>query len=156
MIAAILGRGLAFAALWWVLTEGRTDGWLLGAIGVMAALAASLVMVPPRGRGFSPLGLVGFLGFFLRQSLVGGVQVAWLALRPRSRLAPAVLELPLTLPPGAPRVLLVATLSLMPGTFSIWFHDDRLRLHVLDGSAPVEAETRALEGHIARLFGVRP
>jgi len=55
---------------------------------------------------------------------------------------------------GAPRILLTYTLSLMPGTLGVELCDDRLRLHVLHQDLPVVEEARALERHIAALFGV--
>lgn len=38
----VFWRTLAFALVWWVLTEGRTGGWAVGAIFVTIALAVSL------------------------------------------------------------------------------------------------------------------
>ena len=50
-------------------------------------------------------------------------------------------------------MLLVNTLSLMPGTLGVDISDTTLRLHVLDDRLPVLADARALEAAIARLFG---
>lgn len=57
------------------------------------------------------------------------------AFRPRLNLAPALLELPITLPEGIARVLLVNTLNLLPGTLSVGLEGNRLRLPVLDALA---------------------
>ena len=149
---AVLGRGALFAALWWVLAGGRADSWGVGGVSVILALAASLVLMPPAKGRFSPLGLAAFVGFFLVQSVKGGIQVAAMALRPQLDLAPVLLEVPITLPPGPARVLLINTLSLLPGTLSMRLDHDLLRLHVLDARLPIEAEVRAAEAHISRLL----
>ncbi len=154
-LGAFLVRGLAFALLWWVLADGRTDAWGLGAVGAVAAAAASLRLLPPVRRRIGIAALVRFLAFFLWNSLRGGLQVAVMALRRRPGLRPAILEISLALPPGAPRLLLVNAITLMPGSLGARLSDDgRLRVHVLDARLPVAAELRALEVHIARLFGV--
>jgi multicomponent Na+:H+ antiporter subunit E len=153
MIRAIIARALAYALVWWALTGGRADNWGLGLAAVVLAVAASLVLSPPGPGRFSGAGLAAFAGFFLIQSVRGGVQVAAMALRPRLDLAPAILELPLGLPPGPARVWLVATLTLLPGTLGVGIAGDRLRLHVLDRRRPIEAEVRAAEARIARMLG---
>ena len=154
MMRTVVLRALLFAWLWWVLAEGRREAWWLGAAGVAAATWASLVLAPPGRRRLSLPGLARFLGFFLLNSLRGGAQVALLALRPGPGFRPAMLEWPLSLPAGAPRVLMLNTLGLMPGTLGVRLDGARLKLHVLDARLPVAEEVRVLEAHIARLFGV--
>lgn len=154
MIRALGLRALLFACLWWILTEGRSDGWLLGGIAVIAGTWTSVALWPLPTHGMSLTALPGFLAFFLANSIRGGWQVALMALHGRKALQPAFLELPLNLPAGAPRILLVNVLGLMPGTVGIELTDDRLRLHVLHQDLPVVAEARALERRIAALFGV--
>lgn len=147
----ILRRAFVFALVWLMLTEGRADGLVLGAIAVAAAAWASLWLLPSTGLRLA--GLPGFLAFFVWNSLRGGVQVATMAWRGRTALRPTLLELTLALPPGPARVLMAGTLGLMPGTLAVALDGERLRLHVLDARLPVAAEARALEACIARLFG---
>ncbi|MDP1652753.1 MAG: Na+/H+ antiporter subunit E [Rhodocyclaceae bacterium] len=154
--AAVLRRAPILAFLWWVLAEGRLEAWGLGAIAVAVATCASLHLLPPSRRSFAIGGFLGFAGFFLWNSLRGGAQVAWMALRLRPGLRPVLLELELALPAGTPRVLMLNTLGLMPGTLGVSLDGERLKLHVLDERLPVAAQARALEAHIARLFGVAP
>jgi multicomponent Na+:H+ antiporter subunit E len=153
---AILFRGAAFALVWWVLAEGRADSWGVGAVSVAAALAASLRLAPPGTGRLSPAGLLGFAGFFLVQSFKGGLQVAARAFRSRMDLAPALVDVPVTLPEDLPRVLLVNTLNLLPGTVCVRLEGDRLLLHVLDARLPVAEEVRETEARIARMLGVVP
>jgi len=154
--ASLARRAGLFALLWWILAEGRLDAWWLGALGVAAATWASLRLTPSGTLNVRVLPLLRFLAFFVWHSLRGGTQVAFMALRPRPALAPALLELELTLPPGTPRVLMLNTLGLMPGTLGVRLDGALLRLHVLDARLPVEREARALEAHIARVFGAAP
>lgn len=153
MIRTLALSGLLFAGLWWILAEGRNDGWLLGGTAVAAATWARIRLRPPAAPGIRPAGVPGFLAFFLWNSIRGGLQVAGMALRGRAALQPGFIDLPVTLPPGAPRVLLVCVLGLMPGTVGVDLDDANLRLHVLDERLPVVAEARALEASIAALFG---
>lgn len=150
---AILSRAAVFVALWWVLAEGSHDGWMPGMVATVLATWASVVMLPPGKLSISPSGLFYFLGFFLWNSIRGGVQVAWMALRGRDSLQPGLLEVAVTLPPGGAQVLLVNTLGLMPGTAGVEMAEEKLLIHVLDERLPILAETRALEAIIGRLFG---
>jgi multicomponent Na+:H+ antiporter subunit E len=146
-------RALLFCGLWWILAEGRRDGWLLGGAAVAASTWASIKLLPPGDQPLRLAGLIGFLGYFLWNSLRGGIQVAGMALRGRLALQPGIIELPVTLPEGAARILLVNALCLMPGTLSVDLDDTRLLLHVLDERQQVAAATRALQAAIAGLFG---
>ncbi|KAF0103380.1 MAG: multicomponent Na+:H+ antiporter subunit E [bacterium] len=153
-LSATLWRGGAFALIWWILAEGRADSWGIGAVTVALATTASLRLAPPgQGRVSFP-GLLGFAAFFLVQSAWGGAQVAARAFRSRMDLAPALVDLPVTLPAGMARILLLNTLNLMPGTVSVELRGNRLCLHVLDHRLPVAEEVRQTEAHIARMLRV--
>ncbi|MDO9050551.1 MAG: Na+/H+ antiporter subunit E [Methylotenera sp.] len=155
-IRSVLWRSVLFTALWWVLVEGRTDGWGMGGISVILSLAASLYLMPPTKVSFSSLGCAVFFSFFLIQSVKGGFQVAIMALRPRLKLAPVIMDLPITLPPGMARVVLANTLSLLPGTLSVRIHGDQLRLHILNRHLPIMQELRATEAAIAHIWKKTP
>lgn len=152
MSQAILLRVAAVALLWWILSEGRHDGWGLGAVAILGAVWTSIRLMPPGARRIRLAGLPGFLRFFLWNSIRGGAQVAGMALRGRAALQPGMIELAVTLPPDGTRILLVNTLGLMPGTLGVELDDTTLRLHVLDERLPVAAEARSLEAAIAALF----
>lgn len=153
---AILQRSLMFALFWWVMAEGATDSWWVGMVSITLAVAASLYFWPPGQNRLSIAGLLAFMGFFLVQSVVGGVQIAAIALRPRLTIAPAILELHLSLPPGLARVVLINTLNLLPGTFGMRIDRDTLYLHVLDERWPIAEKVREAEVHIARMLKVAP
>lgn len=154
-VRAVIWRSVLFAGLWWVLTDGRSDSWGVGSVSIVAAVILSLRLLPPVSTYVSRIGLLRFLGFFFYQSLRGGVQVAWFALRPRPGLRPGIHDIALQLPDGISRVLLANTQSLLPGTLSVELHGNRLCLHVLDNEAPTEAEVRHAEKHIAHMLGLQ-
>jgi multicomponent Na+:H+ antiporter subunit E len=142
------------AVAWWSASEGRSGSWGVGApVVLLAAWVAAWVLPWPR-RWVSPLGLAGFLGWFVRSSVRGGLDVAWRALAPSMPLAPGFVELRTTLPEGAGRVLLADLMSLLPGTLTVEVTDDVLLLHGLEVGPAVEADFRELESRIARLLGV--
>ena len=149
---AALSHAAVFAALWVVLTGGAADTWLVGAASVIAATAASQGLWHRRTGWWSPLALLRFSLYFLRESLRGGVDVARRALHPAMPLQPGLVVLRSRLPSGPAEVFLINTLSLMPGTLGVELRGTVLTLHALDERAPVVAETRALEELVAAIF----
>lgn len=152
---AFLWRSALYTGLWWALAGGRADSWGVGAVSILAAVILSLRLLPPVPTYVSRIGLLRFMVFFFDQSLRGGIQVAWFALRPRMGLRPGIHEIPLRLPEGIGRVLLTNTLSLLPGTLSVGLDGNRLCLHVLDAAAPTEVEVRRTETRVAHMLGLK-
>ena len=147
-------RFVTLALLWLALTEGDLDTWWLGALAVVIATLASLALLPPAGRSWSPVSVVRFAGFFLWKSLVGGIDVALRALRPNMDLDPALVEYTTRLPGGLPRVLFANTISLLPGTLSAEVRDRQLLVHTLATAPSLQDELRNTEEMVARAFGV--
>lgn len=154
-VRAVLWRSALFALLWWALTDGRADSWGVGAVSILAAVILSLRLLPPVPTYVSRIGLLRFVIFFFDQSLRGGIQVAWFALRPRLALRPGIHEILLRMPEGIGRVLLTNTLSLLPGTLSVGLEGNCLCLHVLDEQAQAEAEVRRAEIRVAHMLGLQ-
>ncbi|MGF1470651.1 MAG: Na+/H+ antiporter subunit E [Rubrobacteraceae bacterium] len=147
-------RFITLALLWLALTEGDLGTWWLGFLAAGAATLSSLVLLPPAERPWSPIGVIRFVGFFLRQSLLGGVDVALRALKPGINLDPGLVEYTTRLPPGLPRVLFANTISLLPGTLSAEIRDRQLLVHTLATSPGLREELRSAEEVVAGLFGV--
>jgi multicomponent Na+:H+ antiporter subunit E len=148
-------RSILLVLLWGILTDGQPDSWIVGLVSVVIALTASLILLPSSLHGFSLTGLASFLVFFLGQSLKGGIQVALIALRPRLDLHPVVQLIHPRLPKGISRIILVATLNLLPGSLCISLSSENIRLHILDGRRSVEPEVRNVELHIACMLGLK-
>lgn len=148
-------RATGFALLWLLLTGEDTASWFIGLPTVAAATIASLLLQPVVGWKLNFHGLARFLPFFLWGSLRGSIDVAKRALHPQLPLAPLLVDYELRLPPGAWRVFLVNTVSLLPGTLSAELQGDCLTVHALDGSQEsVTEKLQILEARIAGLFGL--
>jgi multicomponent Na+:H+ antiporter subunit E len=147
-------RAAALALLWLALTGGDLGTWWLGALAVAAATLASLVLLPPATRFWSPLGTILFIGFFLRQSLVAGVDVARRSFSRGPDLDPAFIEYKLRLPDAAARVFFSNTISLLPGTLGTELRGRELRVHTLAVKEDLREELRYTEEMIARMFAV--
>jgi multicomponent Na+:H+ antiporter subunit E len=150
---SIATRLSGFGLIWWVLSGGRADGLWLGLLAISAATWASLRLAPPEARAFRLAAVPAFAGYFVWHSVRGGWQVARLAWLGRKSLQPALVELPLALPPGAAQHLMTAALGLMPGSVAVDLVNGRLRMHVLDARQPVVDDVRQLERRVAALFG---
>lgn len=131
-------RGLALALVWVALAGVDAEYAVYGAISVAAATAMSLALVPPtpaRPRTW-PRRLGAGLGlglWFVRQSVVGGIDVARRVLRRRPDIAPAVVVAPFALPSGHARELALTLMNVMPGTMvqRVRADEDAVELHTL-------------------------
>ena len=148
-------RAAGFALLWLMLNGDDATSWFIGLPTVAAATIASLLLQPVAGWRLKWRGLARFLPFFLWESLRGSIDVSRRALHPQLPLAPLLVEYQLRLPPGAWRVFLANTVSLLPGTLSAELQGDCLTVHALDGrQESVTEKLRTLEARIADLFGL--
>ncbi|MCF6346556.1 MAG: Na+/H+ antiporter subunit E [Thiomicrorhabdus sp.] len=148
----ILTRGILFSLIWWALTNGDLSSWVMGGPAVVLALIVSMLLIPPTSLVWSAG--VKFVLFFMIRSLMGGIDVAWRAFHPRLPIEPDLIEYPLQLPPGVAQVVMVNTVSLLPGTLSAELNDSVLKVHVLDGRSDVKSELMVVEKHVRRLFGL--
>lgn len=148
----LASRLAAFAVLWWVLVDGAAGSWVVGAPAVLFAAVVSTVLMPAAPLAW--FGLLRFLPFFFTRSLLGGADTARRALDPRLPLAPALVEYRTHLPPGLPRVTLVNTIALLPGTLVAEIRADLLKVHVLDGRTDVTSVLETVEQAVARVFGL--
>jgi len=141
-----------FALLWWILTEGAMNSWLVGAPVVVFAAFASTVLLP--GASWSLPGILRFVPFFLWHSLRGGVDVAGRALHPRLPISPVLLKHQWRLPTGLSRVFMANTVSLLPGTLSVELDEEFLHVHILDQTGAFASELTVIEARVARMFGL--
>lgn len=120
-VAGIVVRVVLFALVW-VALAGWDPGYAIyGIVSIIAATVLSVVLIPPGRadirtwprRGWAFIRLVGW---FLRQAIVGGVDVALRAVRRTPDIDTAVVTVPFTLPPGPWREMAMLLMNLMPGT----------------------------------------
>jgi multicomponent Na+:H+ antiporter subunit E len=156
LMRSIVTRVASFGLLWWALVDGVFYGLWLAAVFVGAATVASFMLVPANRGPWRVGALVCFLAFFAHQSVIGGIDVSRRALDPKLPIAPAFVQyqLRITHPPAI--VLLVDTVSLLPGTVGSRLEGQSLTVHALDSRLPVARTIQRLELHVAALFGIAP
>lgn len=142
----------AFAALWWLLTDGETTSWIIGAPAVAAAVWSARRLSPDDARAVSLTGLLRFIPFFGWESLRGGVDVALRTLSPRMRIEPAFVAYNTALQNQSARAFFASCVNLLPGTLSADIIDDRLDVHLLDRKSDYAGELRHLEIAVARVY----
>jgi len=146
-------RIASFVLAWWAFTEGRWDEWGVAIVVIFAAALASFHVLPLRSWRWSLTGLLRFIPYFLQQSVLGGLDVAWRALHPRMPIKTGLEDFNTRLPRELPRVFLAWTVSLLPGTASVRLVDDQLTVHVLFDE-DFESRMREVEDRIAKIFGI--
>ena len=147
-------RLVVLGLIWGVLTDFRPDALAFGLPAVIAGAALVFLMPPARGWRFSPRGAAVFVLWFAVQSVRAAVDVSMRALDPRMPLCPGFRRYAPALPAGAPRVLFLNTITLLPGTLSAEIAGDEVIVHMLDTGADLQAELGALEARIAALFAL--
>lgn len=150
--STLVSRGLWFSLIWWVVTDGASSSWWIGAPAVLLALISSMGLLAP--VHFNWFQFARFVPFFLARSLLGGVDVAWRAFHPGMPIAPRLIDYPLRLPPGLAQVVMANTVSLLPGTLGVEIGQNCLNVHVLGGRKTLFPELDAVEQGIARMFGI--
>lgn len=145
---------LFFSGLWLVFSGGDAGAWPPGLLAAGAATWTSLRLLPPSPGRIKPAALPGLVLRFSKQSLLGGMDVAWRALSPRLPLDPGFVACALRrLPPGPARNAFAAELSLLPGTLAAGMEGDRLVLHCLDRRQPVAELAEDEEARFAAALG---
>ena len=155
-LRSIAYRFALAGAGWWIISEGELTALAIGVPAVIAAVALSRLLVPKINYSLHPLGLLQYLGFFLKQSVIAGLEVAWIILQPALPVKPGMVRLRLMLAEGGPRWLLVDTLTLLPGTLSVSVEDDELIVHCLNRDKHIEAAVRDIERRVAAVYGIHP
>jgi multicomponent Na+:H+ antiporter subunit E len=153
-IAEIILRGALFTGVWWAFNLDDPDSWLVGVPTVILAVLLSLAVLPASAWRPRPIATARFVIYFLRNSAFSSVDVALRALRPDMPLDPGIVQYRLRLTQETALSIVANTTSLLPGTLSADVRDGVLIVHSLDINGPVIAELRALEEHVARMYGI--
>jgi multicomponent K+:H+ antiporter subunit E len=127
--------------LWLLLANELSAGHLL--LGAFLGWAVPLYTArfwPEEVRVRRPLVLLRLIAILLYDIVVANVTVARLILGPAERMQPAFLTMPLALRSEVAISLLANTISLTPGTVSVFLSADRrcLIIHSLHTTAPDE------------------
>lgn len=138
--------------VWWVL-DGA-NAFLPGLAAVLLGTGLFLALGPHGACRLRLLRLPPFAAYFVLESFRGGMDVAVRALTPRLPIDPHLVDYPVRLPDGPPKVMFMCVIGLLPGTVTADLSDDErtVRIHTLIDDP--RTELAALEQHIARLYGV--
>ncbi len=148
-------RAAAFAGIWLIFAEGELASLIVGLPAIAAALwAASVWKEKGKGGRIRIRRAGGFVAFFLRESLRGGVDVAKRTVTRPPRLSCGWLDYEIALPAGVARVFFANVVGLLPGTLAADLEEDVVIVHVLDDTRDTAAELRKVEHEVARLFGI--
>ncbi len=143
-------RLLAYAGIWWIITEGE-GGWLWGLPAVLAAAVFNPFATPERWR-WRWRGVLVFVPVFLWLSVRSATDVAYRALHPRRPLHPALIEFIWQIEGAHARVFLANLINLMPGTLCVRITGHGMTVHILGNPARTRAGLERLEVVVARLF----
>jgi multicomponent Na+:H+ antiporter subunit E len=145
-------NAVLLAAVWLGLNGRDHASWLIGLPAVLAAAAmATRLQLTPRTQ-LRWQGLIAFFVYFLRQSVLGGWDVARRVLAPRLDICPGHVAYNSALPTGPARYLFLSVISLLPGTLSADDDGENVKVHVLDESSDWRAELGELELRVAGVF----
>lgn len=149
---AMAARAACFSVLWLVLMPSLKPGDLaVGAFAISAATWSSLHLLPPAMGGLRLGRLLLLTPYYLRASVLAGVDVALRAFGPTVRVQPGYIDYPVDFPPGPARNTYASITSLLPGTVACSDDEAVVVYHCLDTSQPVIEQLRAEE---RRLVGV--
>lgn len=148
------GRALLLFALWLMVAGHDIADLPIGIATAAAATWASLRLLPPSRLRLRLWSLTSFGVHFLKQSVVSGVQVAWLALSPSMPLRPGFVTYRSRLQSPSARSAFCALSSLLPGTLPVGSDDEgELLVHCLNVDQPVAANLAAEEALFSRMIG---
>ncbi len=150
LLPGLAVRIVIFAFIWWGLSAGILDQIILVFILVLASALLSILLVPP--QKISTHGLLKFIPFFIRLSVMGGIDVASRAFKPSMPLKTGFIKYHLKLIHPTARILFVWIVSLLPGTASVSLENQTLHIHVLDQKLDHDFRLKELEKHITMLF----
>ena len=153
LISSAAARIVILAGLWWLITQGQADAWLVGLPAVALAALASIHLGNQALPRFSMAGLFTFTALFLRESIRGGLDVALRTLGPNLQIKPGFRRYALHISDPSARVLFINCIGLLPGTLAADLDGDHAELHLLDSSANPDQQLLQLEQAVARLFG---
>ena len=147
-------RSAVFGFVIWAAYTGLAQSDILPGIGAACVFGFFIVRHNRGGHWLHLTPLPGFILFFIAQSFLTGLHVAWLAVSSRTQLTSDWITLESRLPEGAPRALFSNMISLLPGTLCGDLEEKGIHhIHLLHADNDPVPELRILESRVGRLFG---
>lgn len=144
--------------LLWLLSSGRLEPFLLGAMVVSAIGVTSLCLrlgtVDPEGHPVHLLPrIVGFWVWLLPRIVRANLAVARLVLGPRAALQPALIQVDCQQSDDLGRTILANCITLTPGTVAVAVSANTIEVHTVGRVADVAASTADLDHRIRAVMG---
>ena len=149
---SIILTTVLLAGLWWLLTGGQPESWLIGIPAIFFASWVLWLMPADRGSAISLIAVLRFLPLFVYESLRGGVAVARRVLVPTINVRAEMVRYHTCLQGTTARVFFVICINLLPGTLVAEMSGANLRIHLLNADSDALEEVRTLERIVARIF----
>ena len=150
-VLAVSARAAVFLAFWLILAGVNPADLPAASAAVVAAVWASLRLMPPGTLHVSLAGTVRLAAGFPLGALVAGIDVARRALAPRLSLRPGFVTCPLRQAPGPAREAFLMYASLLPGTIPCDASDDAAVLeHAVDVTQPIAEQIAREEARFMR------
>lgn len=143
---------LFMSFIWWILTKDDYRSWILGIPAIGLSLLLKGYIGPSAPLKLNLFEVIPFTIFFLKQSLLGGLDVIRRAFHPKCPLAPSFIQYQLKIKNAAAQIFFANTVSLLPGTLSANLKDLSVDIHVLDETLPNQNSLNLLESKVAVLF----
>jgi multicomponent Na+:H+ antiporter subunit E len=148
--------------LTWVVLSGKFDAFHLS-LGVISCaivtyMSRDLLFVSGRLQGLATLSVrfIAYIPWLLWQIWLANLHVLKLALSPKAaeRLEPHMIRLPTRLKSELSIVTLANSITLTPGTITVYASTDgKMTIHALDRKVGDIESLRAMEARVAKAFG---
>lgn len=146
-------RWAVYMLFWVVLAGTGTRDLIAGAAAACCASWVSLKLLAPGELSLRPVKALGLFLRFLWQSVVAGVSVALIALKPSLPLRPGIIRYGTALPEGTRRQAFTTYASLLPGTLPLGGDGEGgIAVHCLDKSQPVAEQLAVEEAKLSAVF----
>ena len=153
-VRTAMTRGAIYLGFWLLLAGTDLADLPTGLVAAVAATWTSLHLLPPSSGRFRYAALARLALRFGQESIMGGVNVARLALNPRLPLRPGFVVYPVCLPQGTARNAFCVMTSAMPGTLPAGIDDSgALIYHCLNVDESVAAQLTIDEGLLLQGIG---
>jgi multicomponent Na+:H+ antiporter subunit E len=146
-------RWACYMLFWVVLAGTGAKDLIAGAAAACCASWVSLRLLPPGELTLKPVAAVGLFLRFLWQSVLAGVSVALVALKPSMPLRPGIIRYGTALPEGTRRQAFTTYASLLPGTLPLGGDGEGgIAVHCLDTRQPVADQLAQEEEKLRAVF----
>jgi len=143
----------SLALVWLLLTRGAVASWFIGIPAIALALFVKNRLPKLSAFRLSMTAFFPFLFYFMKQSLLGGVDIALRVFQRDMRLSPSFMTYHFRVKNQIARLFFANTISLLPGTLSADIQGDAATIHLLDLKLNNREQLNILEEKVASLFG---